>query len=112
RVRPLGRLPGGSAVVDVTAEAPVKIRYEIGLRRPPTLTEGRAPELSLPGPTVPRERLPGPVREWLDRNASSERGAWEQARRVEAFVQRHYVYDLEFRERPEVERAARELRPG
>ncbi|MCX4245436.1 sacsin N-terminal ATP-binding-like domain-containing protein [Paraliomyxa miuraensis] len=111
-VRPLGRLYAGSAVVDVDASGPVKIRYEVGLRRPPVLTEDRAPSLPMPGPTVPRERLPAPVREWLARNASSERGAWEQARRVEAFVQRHYAYDLEFRERPAVERATRELRAG
>ena len=39
------------------------------------------------------------VRAWLERNAASDRGAWEQARRVEAFVQRRYVYDPEFRER-------------
>ncbi|MCB9713009.1 MAG: transglutaminase domain-containing protein [Myxococcales bacterium] len=111
-VRPLGRSPGGSAIVEVHGERSVRIRYDVALRRPPVLTEGRAASWPALPPTVPRDRLPRPVREWLERNASAERGAWEQARRVEAFVQRHYLYDLEFRERPEVERAARELRPG
>lgn len=111
-VRPLGRSPGGSAVVEVRGSASVRVRYEIALRRPPTLTEGFAPGWRVPRPTLPRSELPRPVREWIDRNVSTERGAWEQARRVEAFVQRHYLYDLEFRERPEVERATRDLRPG
>jgi hypothetical protein len=111
-VRAVGRLPAGSALVEVSGGAPVRIRYDVGLRRPPTLTDARLAELPHYAPTLPRERLPARVRDWLERNASSERGAWEQARRVEAFVQRHYVYDPEFRERPEVERAARELRAG
>jgi hypothetical protein len=112
-VRAVGRMPAGSAVVEVRGGAPVKVRYDVSLRRPPTLTDAReAPGFTLGGPTLPRERLPAEVRAWLERTASQGRGAWELARRVEAFVQRRYVYDPEFRERPEVERAARELRAG
>ncbi|MCH9687034.1 MAG: transglutaminase-like domain-containing protein [Deltaproteobacteria bacterium] len=111
-LRPRGRLPGGSAVVDVDAESPIQVRYEVALRRPPSLSEATTLQWDFGGPTLPREALPRPVRTWLERNASTDRGGWEQARRVEAFVQRHYVYDLDFRERPEVQRAASELRPG
>jgi hypothetical protein len=111
-VRAVGRMPAGSAAVEVRGGRPVRIRYDVSLRRPPTLTDARMPALELGGPTLPRERLPTEVREWLERTADAERGAWELARRVEAFVQRRYVYDPEFRERPEVERAARDLRPG
>ncbi|MEM9460253.1 MAG: hypothetical protein AAGF11_39125 [Myxococcota bacterium] len=112
-VRPAGRLPAGSALVDVSGSQSVQIRYEVGLRRPPTLTDGAtASGEALVRPTLARDDLPGPVRDWIDRNRSPERGAWEQARRAEAFVQRRYVYDLEFRERPEVEREAQALRPG
>ncbi|MEX1365919.1 MAG: hypothetical protein AB1Z98_22520, partial [Nannocystaceae bacterium] len=112
RVQPRGRAAAGSAVVEVHGDTPVQIRYEVSLRRPPILTEGHVEGWPLPRPTVALHELPRPVREWIERNPSAERGAWEQARRVEAFVQRHYLYDLEFRERAEVERAARELRPG
>ncbi|MEM7151880.1 MAG: hypothetical protein AAF799_03515 [Myxococcota bacterium] len=111
-VRPLGRIEGGSAVVEVDGGRAIDLRYEVELRRPPTLTESHVEGWPTPRPTVPRHELPRPVRDWIDRNAIPERCAWEQARRAEAFVQRNYLYDLEFRERPEVERAARDLRPG
>ncbi len=111
-VRPRGRLVAGSAVVDVEGSTPVQIRYEVSLRRPPTLTEDDSTAWEVGPPTLPREALPRPVRTWVERNLSAERGVWEQARRVEAFVQRHYTYDLDFRERPAVQRAARELVPG
>lgn len=107
-----GRLPGGSALVEVNGTNPVDVRYEVALRRPPVLTEQRPGAWSPGGPTLPLASLPGPVRAWVERNASSDQGAWERARRAEAFVQRNYLYDLDFRERPEVQRVVRGLRPG
>lgn len=111
-VRPQGRQPAGGLVVEVLGPAEVGVRYEVALRRPPALSEAPAKQWELGRPTLPREALPTPVQTWIERNASRDCGAWEQARRAEAFVQRHYVYDLDFRERPAVQRAVRELEPG
>lgn len=112
----LRRNDDGTVWAHIQAAGPVRIRYGVQLSKVPLLTgpELGALEISaeLMRPTVSARTFPRALRRWLDAEREASRSLWERAMLVQGFVQKHYVYDAGFMERPEVQASVERRQPG
>src|SRR5205085_439396 len=89
--------------------------YRVELLEAPPMAGGAGRVQGLPRlrrPTTERSELPAEARRWLERIEAAALPDWERAVAARDFVQRHYVYDEHFLDRPEVRARLTRLEPG
>lgn len=102
----------GAGSLRVRARGAATIRYEVELLEAPLLSAAEDEPLPDHGPvlvhpTLSLDDLPGEAAAWVE--ANREGPAWARALAAQEFVQRRYLYDDGFMERPAVREARRRL---
>lgn len=108
-VPPAGRLSGPDEFQQYRLELDdldTRLHYEVELSAVPDYQSGTylpSPDPRLLAPTVALEKLPAPVRDWIDWGQCSGLPHWQLAERAKEFVMGAYQYDLNYTASHEVQ---------